>query len=206
MSHLNEAGTIGHVGHLRGKLGFWSLLAVGVGLVVSQGVMVIMLQGAGFGGYGFLMNTLLAYGLALTYVFSFSELTLMFRSPGSLATFTEVAIGNFPAIVAVFSGYLVVAMFALSAELVLIELMLVEIKGLELPSGLLLHVLLAAFSILNIVGVDSEQRAKVGDALRGGISWRCSDAVNSQPRKGYATCQTIPSPCCLIHPGFRRIR
>ncbi|WP_424988727.1 hypothetical protein, partial [Microbulbifer sp. S227A] len=30
-----------------------------------------------------------------------------------------------------------------------------------------------------------EKRAKVGDALRGGISWRCSDAVNSQPRKGY---------------------
>ena len=31
----------------------------------------------------------------------------------------------------------------------------------------------------------AEKRAKVGDALRGGISWRCSDAVNSQPRKGY---------------------
>ncbi|SFD16040.1 hypothetical protein SAMN05444415_1081, partial [Salipiger profundus] len=32
-----------------------------------------------------------------------------------------------------------------------------------------------------------EKRAKVGDALRGGISWRCSDAVNSLSRKGYAT-------------------
>ena len=32
----------------------------------------------------------------------------------------------------------------------------------------------------------TEKRAKVGDALRGGISWRCSRAVNSQPRKGYA--------------------
>lgn len=116
--------------------------------------MVIMLQGAGFGGYGFLMTTLLAYGLALTYVCSFSELTLMFKSPGTLATFTEVAIGNFPAIVAVFSGYLVVAMFALSAELVLIELMLVEITGLDLPPGLLLVLLLAGFSILNILGVD----------------------------------------------------
>ncbi|MDB6182194.1 APC family permease [Paracoccus fistulariae] len=139
---------------LKGKLGLGPLIAVGVGLVVSQGVMVIMLQGAGFGGYGFLMTTLIAYGLALTYVFSFSELTLMFESPGTLATFTEVAIGNFPAIVAVFSGYLVVAMFALSAELVLIELMLVEITGLELPPGLLLLLLLAAFSVLNILGLD----------------------------------------------------
>ncbi|WP_245964035.1 DUF262 domain-containing protein, partial [Roseinatronobacter ekhonensis] len=41
-----------------------------------------------------------------------------------------------------------------------------------------------------------EKRAKVGDALRGGISWRCSDAVNSQSRKGYATCQRLPSLNC----------
>lgn len=154
MSTDQSLPSTGQPPNLKGKLGLWSLIAVGVGLVVSQGVMVIMLQGAGFGGYGFLMTTVLAYGLALTYVFSFSELTLMFKSPGTLATFTEVAIGNFPAIVAVFSGYLVVAMFALSAELVLIELMLVEITGLALPPGLLLVLLLAGFSILNILGVD----------------------------------------------------
>jgi transposase len=52
----------------------------------------------------------------------------------------------------------------------------------------------------------AEQRAKVGDALRGGISWRCRSAVNSQPRKGYATCRTIPSPSCRVHPGIRRTR
>ena len=39
-----------------------------------------------------------------------------------------------------------------------------------------------------------EKRAKVGDALRGGISWRCRVAVNSLLRKGYATCQRLPSP------------
>jgi CRP-like cAMP-binding protein len=51
-----------------------------------------------------------------------------------------------------------------------------------------------------------EKGAKVGDALRGGISWRCSDAVNSLPRKGYATCQRLPLRRCLIHPGFPRTR
>lgn len=153
MSVVSQAGSVAS-GHLKGNLGFWPLMAVGVGLVVSQGVMVIMLQGAGFGGYGFLMTTFLAYLLALTYCFSFSELTLMFKSPGSLATFTEVAIGNFPAIVAVFSGYVVVAMFALSAELVLIELMILEVTGLALPPGLILVALLVTFSVLNIVGVD----------------------------------------------------
>ena len=44
-----------------------------------------------------------------------------------------------------------------------------------------------------------EKRAKVGDALRVGISWRCSDAVDSLPRNGYATCQRLPSPSCPIH-------
>ncbi|WCR18912.1 transposase domain-containing protein [Paracoccus alcaliphilus] len=51
-----------------------------------------------------------------------------------------------------------------------------------------------------------EKRAKVGDARRGGISWRCSDAVNSQRRKGYATCTTIPSPDCPIHRVSRQTR
>ncbi|WP_255009487.1 Hint domain-containing protein [Roseovarius sp. M141] len=54
--------------------------------------------------------------------------------------------------------------------------------------------------------VEYENRAKVGDALRGGISWRCRVAVNSQPRKGYATCQRIPSPNCPIHWVFHPIR
>ena len=47
-----------------------------------------------------------------------------------------------------------------------------------------------------------EKRAKVGDALRGGISWRCRVAVNSLLRKGYATCQRLPSPNCPIHRVF----
>ena len=51
---------------------------------------------------------------------------------------------------------------------------------------------------------DFEKRAKVGDALKGGISWRCSRAVDSLPRKGYATCQRRSSPSCLIHPDFLR--
>jgi len=157
MATNTEMATSGQTlakGHLKGSLGFWSLLAVGVGLVVSQGVMVIMLQGAGIGGTGFFVTMGLAYLLALFYVFSFSELSLMFKSPGTLSTYTEVAMGNFPAIIAVFSGYLVVAMFALSAELVLIELMLLEVLGISLPPMVLALGLLAAFTLLNIRGVD----------------------------------------------------
>ena len=51
-----------------------------------------------------------------------------------------------------------------------------------------------------------EKRAKVGDALRGGISRRCRVAVNSLLRKGYATCQRLPSPICPIHRDFAPTR
>jgi len=154
MTATNQAGSASESGNLKGNLGFWALLAVGVGLVVSQGVMVIMLQGAGLGGNAFFITMGIAYLLALFYVFSFSEMSLMFRSPGTLSTYTEVALGNFPAIIAVFAGYLVVAMFALSAELVLIELMLLEVLGVSLPPMVLALGLLSVFTVLNIRGVD----------------------------------------------------
>ncbi|WP_315979926.1 hypothetical protein [Aliamphritea spongicola] len=77
-------------------LGLGSLLAVAVGLVVSQGVMVLMLQGAGIAGLGFIIPLAIGYILALTYVYSFSELSLMIPRAGSLSSYTEVAIGHFP--------------------------------------------------------------------------------------------------------------
>lgn len=149
---MNSDTPTGH--KLKRTLGFPQLLAVGVGLVVAQSVMVIMLQGAGIGGFGFFTTLVLAYVLALFYVFSFSELSLLFKSPGTLSTYTVAAMGNFPAIIAVLSGYVVVAMFALSAELVLIELMLGEVLGLDFPPMLLAIGLLTFFTLLNIRGVD----------------------------------------------------
>lgn len=135
-------------------LGFRALLAVAVGLVVSQGVMVIMLQGAGFAGLGFFIAVGVGYLLALSYVYSFSELSLMFPRAGTLSTYTEVAIGHFPAIVAVFSGYVVVAMFALSAELVLIDLLLASLFPGLLPPMTVAFGVLVFFTLMNIRGVD----------------------------------------------------
>lgn len=70
---------------LRRVLGLGPLLAVAIGLVVSQGVMVLMLQGAGTAGLGFIVPLGVAYLLALSYAFSFSELALMIPAPVALA-------------------------------------------------------------------------------------------------------------------------
>ena len=135
-------------------LGFGSLLGVAVGLVVSQGVMVIMLQGVGFAGGHFFVAIAIGYILAITYVLSFSELCLMFKRAGTLSTYTEVALGHFPAIVAVFCGYIVVAMFALSAELVIIDLLLGSLFPGAIPPLIVAFGTLVFLTLMNIRGVD----------------------------------------------------
>jgi len=95
MSSSTTASIQGQSGGLRRVLGLGSLLAVAVGVVVSQGVMVLMLQGAGIAGFGFIIPLAIAYVLAITYAWSFSELALMIPKAGSLSSYTEVAIGQF---------------------------------------------------------------------------------------------------------------
>lgn len=136
------------------SLGLGALLAVAIGLVVSQGVMVLMLQGAGIAGLGFLIPLTLAFVLALTYVMSFSELALMIPRAGSLSSYTEVALGQFPAILATFSGYVVVAMFALSAELLLLDQIINQVYPGAFPHMSVAYGVLLAFTLLNLLGID----------------------------------------------------
>lgn len=147
------------------SLGLTALLAVAIGLVVSQGVMVLMLQGAGIAGLGFLIPLALAFVLALTYVLSFAELALMIPRAGSLSSYTEVALGHFPAILATFSGYVVVAMFALSAELLLLDLIINEVYPGAVPSMLIAYGVLVLFTLLNLLGIDIFARLQSALAL-----------------------------------------
>lgn len=151
----NKSGMIqGQSGGLRRVLGLGTLLAVSIGLVVSQGVMVLMLQGAGIAGLGFIIPLAIAYILAITYAWSFSELALMIPRAGSLSSYTEVAIGHFPAILATFSGYMVVAMFALSAELLLLDLIIEQVYPGVLPPLVVAYGILGVFTVLNLCGID----------------------------------------------------
>ncbi len=155
----------GQTSGLRRVLGLGPLVAVAVGLVVSQGVMVLMLQGAGLAGLGFIIPLGIAYLLALTYALSFSELSLMIPRAGSLSSYTEVAIGHFPAILATFSGYMVVAMFALSAELLLLDLIIGKVYPGALPPMLVAYGVLALFTVFNLLGIDVFARLQSALAL-----------------------------------------
>ena len=70
MQHtLNEQTAVSAAVHKksRGALGIKSLLAVTVGLVVSQGSMVIMLQGVGLAGAAYIIPLTIAWILARNF-------------------------------------------------------------------------------------------------------------------------------------------
>lgn len=141
-----------YTGELNRTLGLPSLFAVAVGVVVSQVVFVSILQGVGIGGASFFVAMLIAFVLTLCYVFTYSELSLLLPKAGSISSYTEVAIGHFPAIVASIAGYLAPAIFGLPAELFLLEYILdVLYPGSFVFTGV---IVLVMFTILNLIGVD----------------------------------------------------
>ncbi|MGQ0336034.1 APC family permease [Halomonas elongata] len=138
-----------------GTIGFKTMIAICVGCVVVQGAMASALIGFGIGGLSFLAAMALALCFAFCNAISFSELSLMYpSSSGTLATYTQKAIGHFPAIVSVFSGYVVVAMFGLSAELIMVDSLLQTLFPGVLPSYLIPLLLLFGLAVLNILGTD----------------------------------------------------
>jgi amino acid transporter len=143
---------------LKRILGLRSLFAIAVGVVVAQVVFVSVLQGVGIGGANFFVALVIAFILALFYVFTFAELALMMPKAGSISMYTEVSIGHFPAIITVIAGYIAPAIFALPAELYLLEAILNTLyPGSFGQIGL---VVLIGLTILNVLGVDIFSRVQ----------------------------------------------
>lgn len=165
----------------RRTLGMGTLAAVIVGIAISQVALVGVLQGVGVAekqplwliGLAFAC----AYLLAISYALTFSELSLMMPSSGGLSTYTEVAIGNFPALLATFSGYVVVNVFGVPAELMLFGSVVREVGGIDLPPKVIALSLLVVLAILNARGTNvfatlqnSTAVVKVGLILVSGLA------------------------------------
>lgn len=142
------------------KLGLISMMGICIGLVIAQGGMISGLQGIGIGGTTFVAALFAAFLIAQFNAMSFAELSLMFPQEGTLATYTQKAIGHFPAIVAVFSGYVIVATLAVPVELFLVDAML----GQLFPSGYIEKsapiLILVILTITNLVGADVFSRVQ----------------------------------------------
>jgi amino acid transporter len=78
-------------------LGFSALFAAAVGVIVAQISMASSAQGIGLGGWGFVAALVIAFALSMANALAYAEMSLMMPSQGSLSSFAEAAIGNFPA-------------------------------------------------------------------------------------------------------------
>ena len=130
------------------------MMAICIGLVIVQGAMISALQGIGMGGTTFVFAMIAALIISQCNAMSFAELSLMFPQEGTLATYTQKAIGHFPAIVAVFAGYVIVASLAVPIEMFLVDAMLAELLPGMFPEKLVPLLILAVLAITNLVGAD----------------------------------------------------
>lgn len=135
-------------------LGFFALFSIAIGLIVSQTSTVSLLQAVGLGGFGFFAAFGCALALSICNAWSFAELALSLPQQGSISSYAEVTVGQFPAIVAVFAGYVVPAMFGLSAELMLFDSVIAQLFPGLLPGMGWAFLLLATLVVLNLAGTD----------------------------------------------------
>lgn len=135
-------------------LGFSALFAAAIGVIVAQIGMVSSAQGIGIGGWGFVGALFIAFAISMANAFAYAEMSLMLPSQGSLSSFAEAAIGNFPAIMLVFAGYVTPAIFGVPAELILADTILTQTLGLPLPTHFWPVAIVVLFAALNILGTD----------------------------------------------------
>lgn len=138
----------------RGGLGFRALFSASIGVIVAQVGMVSMMQGMGIGGWGFVVALFAAFAIAMANALAYAEMALLLPSRGSLSTYAEAAIGNFPAILLVFAGYITPALFGLPAELILADQILAKAVPIGLPPFTWPIALVVLFAVLNMLGSD----------------------------------------------------
>lgn len=154
MNDITYSETVNKVVSPTKKLNFVTMMGICIGLVIVQGAMISATQGIGMGGMSFIAAMFFALMITQCNAMSFAELSLMFPEEGTLATYTQKAIGHFPAIVSVFAGYVVVAICAIPVEMFLVDVMLGELLPGVLPEKVVPLLILAVLTITNLIGAD----------------------------------------------------
>ncbi|HZX19159.1 MAG TPA: APC family permease [Pseudomonas sp.] len=136
------------------KFGLFTMMAVCIGLVVAQGAMISTAQGVGFGAMTFLAAMVAALAISQCNAMSFAELSLMFPQKGTLATYTQKAMGHVPAIVAVFAGYIIVSVLAVPVEMFMIDIILAQLLPGFVPDKAISLFILVGLTLTNLMGTD----------------------------------------------------
>jgi len=146
---------------LQKKLGFWSVLAVVVGSVVASSTLVSLGQGLGIAGLGFLIAMLAAWLLQHFSAQTYAELACMMPSAGGIRSYTRIALGALPAIVASISGFLIPNLLVAPTELAVAGNILANTFGHSIIAEYWGVILLVFVVFMNVVGVDIFSRLQI---------------------------------------------
>ncbi|WP_194841116.1 APC family permease [Sporosarcina cascadiensis] len=138
---------------LKRTLGLWAAIAMAVGIVVSSSALVSLGEGFGIGGRGFLLAMLAAVFLNLCIAFSFSELSGMIPKAGGINHYTLPAMGPFMGMISVISGYLLVTIFAGSAEASIAGVVFTEVFAPNINPIVISLGITILLAVVNTVGV-----------------------------------------------------
>lgn len=142
------------VNELQKKLGFWSAMAVGVGLVVASTTLVSLGQGMGIAGGGFVIAMVVAWLLQHFSAQTYAELSCMMPSAGGINSYTRIALGALPALVATISGLIIPNLLAAPSELAVAGSIISDTFTPGINSIFWGMFLLIGMIVLNLAGVD----------------------------------------------------
>ena len=143
------------------KLGLPSVIATGVGLIVATSCLIVLSQGVGFAGKGFIIAMAIACFLNILVAFSFSELNALMPITGGLGQYALAAVGPFISIIAVLGGYLICMVFAGSSEAAVIGIIVNSTFLPNISPVAISLVIIAGLFIINLFGVKSFARTQL---------------------------------------------
>jgi amino acid transporter len=159
----------------QGVIGFPTALATAVGLIMASPVILTVTAGFGMGGGAFAAAVVIAFILMQAQAMSFAEAAAILPTTGSVYDYISCGLGRFCATTGTISAYLLVHVFAGTAETILSGIMaLVNFESLNTrleSSGTSWMVgvgLVVLFGIVNAFGIRIYSRVEI---VLTGIMW-----------------------------------
>lgn len=135
------------------KIGLWAAVATAVGIVVSSSAMVSLGEGFGIAGRGFIFAMIAALLLNVFVAFSFAELSGLIPRAGGLNRYTAPALGSVVSMIAVISGYVLVVVFAGSAEAAIAGVVVADVFGIPVSPVVVSLVVVALLVTVSLFSV-----------------------------------------------------
>jgi amino acid transporter len=137
------------------KLGLGSAISVCVGLIVATSCLLMLGQGIGLAGTGFIIPLFIVFVLNSLLAITFSELHGMMPDvEGGLGQYTLVGLGPVASIVSNLSAYVITNMIAGSVEIAMCGMVLQQTFFPEVPALLISLLILAFLVVVNLMGID----------------------------------------------------